>query len=89
MGAVPDTGDTVIDFFFSLIHVFVELTFWLGQMTSDSSLRSDGSVMQTNKTGKGACECWRVGWRVAVDFDVLGPSHKGPVDLYVRFELLV
>lgn len=57
------------------------MTFLSGQMVV--------SVMQTNKTGKGACECWRVGWRVAVDLDVLGPSHKGPVDLYVRFELLV
>ena len=48
MGAVPNTGygDR---FFFSLIHAFVELTFWLGQMTSDISLRSDGSKCYGDK----------------------------------------
>lgn len=49
MGAVADTGDMVIDFYFFLIHAFVELTFWLGQMTSDISLRSDGSKCYGDK----------------------------------------
>lgn len=49
MGAVADTGDMAIDFYFFLIHAFVELTFWLGQMTSDISLRSDGSKCYGDK----------------------------------------
>jgi hypothetical protein len=49
MGAVADTGDMAVDFYFFLIHAFVELTFWLGQMTSDISLRSDGSKCYGDK----------------------------------------
>ena len=37
MGAVPDT---------------VELTFWLRQVTSDISLRSDGSLCRQIKQGR-------------------------------------
>lgn len=45
------------------------MTFLSGQMVV--------SVMETNKTGKGTRECWRVGWREAVDLDISGSVIQG------------
>lgn len=60
---VPDTGQGSRLLFFSYIHASLELNTLVmaGEETSNISIRSDGSVMETNKAGKGGRECRMVG----------------------------